>query len=148
MRRRRTISSQYKSGLEERAAAQITDAGLSVQYEVDKISYTVPERQATYRPDFKLPSQDGGFFYVETKGRWDVDDRQKHLLIKSQHPNLDIRFVFASDNRIYKRSPTRYSQWCDLHGFQYAMKRIPDEWLSTEGEKNEKPEGKDTGSPD
>ena len=46
---------------------QIEDAGLSVEYETDQITYTWPERQATYTPDFKLPKQ-GGFFYVETKG--------------------------------------------------------------------------------
>ena len=131
--RKRAIKNGYRSGLEDSVSRQIEDAGLTVQYEQDKISYLWPERSSTYRPDFKLPKP-GGFFYVETKGRWLVDDRQKHLLIRDQHPDLDIRFVFSNQNaRLYKGSPTTYAQWCDKHGFEYANKSIPTEWL-TEGE--------------
>lgn len=114
-------------------SAQITDAGLKLEYETDKIKYVWPERTASYTPDFKLPKE-GGFFYVETKGRWTVDDRQKHLLIKEQHPDIDIRFVFSNQNaKLYKGSPTTYAQWCEKFGFAYANKTIPKEWLE-EGE--------------
>ena len=131
--RHRAIKNGYRSGLEDSVSRQIEDAGLPVQYEQDKISYLWPERSSTYCPDFKLPKP-GGFFYVETKGRWLVDDRQKHLLIRDQHPEIDIRFVFSNQNaRLYKGSPTTYAQWCDKHGFEYANKSIPTEWL-TEGE--------------
>lgn len=132
--RRRAIIHGYKSGLEDRLSSQIKNAGLKVEYEPDKITYIWPERTATYTPDFKLPKE-GGFFYVESKGRWTVDDRQKHLLIREQHPEIDIRFVFSNQNaKLYKGSPTTYGQWCEKHGFAYANKTIPDEWL-TEGEK-------------
>ena len=131
-RRQRSFEGGYKSGFEKRVSRQIEDAGLSVQYETDQITYTWPERQATYTPDFKLPKQ-GGFFYVETKGRWDVDDRQKHLLIKDQFPDLDIRLCFLSDGRLYKGSPTRYSEYCEKHGLRYSLKHIPEDWLR-EGE--------------
>ena len=132
-RRQRSFEGGYKSGFEKKVSRQIEDAGLSVQYETDQITYTWPERQATYTPDFKLPKQ-GGFFYVETKGRWDVDDRQKHLLIREQHPDIDIRFVFSNQNaKLYKGSPTTYAQWCENFGFRYANKTIPTEWLE-EGE--------------
>jgi len=131
--KQRAIQNGYRSGLEEKVSKQIEDAGLQVHYELDKISYLWPERTSTYRPDFRLPKK-GGHFYVETKGRWTVDDRQKHLLIKDQHPDLDIRFVFSNQNsRLYKGSPTTYAEWCDKHGFAYANKTIPTEWL-TEGE--------------
>ena len=54
----------------------------------------------------------------------------KHLEIKKQHPELDIRFVFSnSRNKIEKRSKTTYGMWAEKHGFMYADKRIPDEWL-------------------
>lgn len=117
---------------------QIEDAGLSVEYETDQITYTWPERQATYTPDFKLPKQ-GGFFYVETKGVWDVNDRQKHLLLKDQHPDLDIRLCFLKDGRLYKGSPTRYSAYCEKHGLRYALKHIPEDWLK-EGDTAHEPE--------
>ena len=140
-RRRHAIANGYRSGLEETISRQIADAGLPVVYEPkdDKVSYKWPERQSTYLPDFKLPKQ-GGFFFVETKGRWTVDDRQKHLLIKEQHPDLDIRFVFSNQNApLYKGSPNRYCDWCDKHGFVYANKTIPPEWLQ-EGANDNEPE--------
>jgi hypothetical protein len=141
-RRRHAIANGYRSGLEETVSRQIADAGLPVVYEPkdDKVSYTWPERQSTYLPDFKLPKQGGLHFFVETKGRWTVDDRQKHLLIKEQHPDIDIRFVFSNQNApLYKGSPNRYCDWCDKHGFQYAHKTIPPEWLQ-EGANDNEPE--------
>lgn len=131
-RRYRGIAHGYKSGLEDKLSRQILGAGLQVEYETDKIVYVWPERTAKYTPDFKLPKP-GGFFYVESKGRWTVDDRQKHLLIREQHPEIDIRFVFSNANaKLYKGSPTTYAQWCDKFGFQYANKTIPEEWLQGE----------------
>ena len=127
--RRRAIINGYRSGLEDKLSEQISDAGLDVNYETDKITYTVPERQSTYTPDFRINTSNGEF-YIEGKGRWTVDDRHKHLLIREQHPNLDIRFVFSNANaKLYKGSPTTYAQWCDKFGFRYANKTIPPEWL-------------------
>ena len=134
--RRRAIINGYRSGLEDKLSEQISDAGLDVNYETDKITYTVPERQSTYTPDFRINTSNGGF-YIEGKGRWTVDDRHKHLLIREQHPNLDIRFVFSNANaKLYKGSPTTYAQWCDKFGFRYANKTIPPEWLQ-EGSKQQ-----------
>jgi len=138
-RRRHAIANGYRSGLEETISRQIADAGLPVSYEEDKIEYVWPERTSKYTPDFKLPKK-GGFFFVETKGRWTVDDRQKHLLIKEQHPDIDIRFVFSNQNApLYKGSPNRYCDWCEKHGFRYAHKTIPPEWLQ-EGANDNEPE--------
>jgi len=126
---RTAIRLGFRSGLEKRISEQIIQAGIKLQYETDKISYTVPARQARYTPDFKLPKP-GGFFFVETKGIWAVQDRQKHLLIKDQFPDLDIRFVFSNENaKLYKGSPTSYAMYCQKHGFQYAQKVIPEDWL-------------------
>ena len=123
------ISRGYRSGLEDKIAKQIKEAGYDVIYEQEKITYTQPARQAKYTPDFKLPKK-GGFFYVETKGRWLTEDRHKHLLIKEQFPDIDIRFVFQSvNNKLYKGSKTTYAMYCERHGFKYAHKMIPIEWL-------------------
>ena len=119
----------YRSKFEHKIAEQITNGGLSVEYETDKIAYVIPSRHSHYCPDFKLPKP-GGFFYVEVKGRWLVEDRHKHLLIKEQFPALDIRFVFQNaKTKLYKGSPTSYADYCDKHGFVYADKRIPEDWL-------------------
>lgn len=132
--------------MEERISRQIAEAGLPIIFEQDKIQYLWPERQSTYTPDFRCPKADG-HFYIETKGRFTVSDRQKHLLIKQQQPDIDIRFVFSNQNqKLYRGSKTTYAQWCDKHGFRYAHKTIPDEWLK-EGETNHEPKSADSGPP-
>lgn len=125
----RAIKHGYRSGLEDRASRQIGEAGIEVVYERERIEYFIPVRHSKYTPDFKLPKP-GGFFFVETKGRFVTADRHKHLLIKKQKPEIDIRFVFSNANaKIYKGSPTTYADWCNKHGFRWANKHIPDEWL-------------------
>ena len=125
----RGIRHGYRSGLEDKTSRQIKESGIEVLYETERIQFIWPERQAHYKPDFKLPKI-GGFFYVETKGRWVTEDRHKHLLIKKQHPELDIRLVFSNANaKLYKGSPTTYAAYCDKHGIQWAHKTIPEEWL-------------------
>ena len=116
----------FKSGLEENVSNQISNRGLSVEYESEEVPYIIPASEHTYHPDFKLPNG----IRVETKGRFVLADRKKHLLVKQQNPELDIRFVFTnSKNKINKKSKTTYGDWCDKHGFKYADKTIPDSWF-------------------
>jgi len=117
----------YRSGLEEKVSAQLVAAGINAAYEETKIEYIKPERTAKYTPDFVLPNG----IIIETKGRFLTDDRQKHLLVKAQHPQLDIRFVFSrSATTISKASKTTYALWCQKYGFKYADKLIPQSWLN------------------
>ncbi|RTL93857.1 endodeoxyribonuclease [Ancylobacter aquaticus] len=117
----------FRSGLEEKVAAQLRAAGIDPRYEEDIIPYIRPARNAKYHPDFVLPNG----IVIETKGRFVVADRQKHVLIKQQNPDLDIRFVFSNSRaRISKGSPTTYAMWCTKNGFKFADKLIPSEWLS------------------
>ena len=116
----------FKSGLEESVSNQIASRGLSVEYESEEVSYIIPASEHTYHPDFKLPNG----IRVETKGRFVLADRKKHLLVKQQNPELDIRFVFTnSKNKINKKSKTTYADWCEKNGFKYADKTIPDSWF-------------------
>ena len=120
------IAAGYRSGLEELVSGQIQRATGDVAYEQLKIKYTVPPRTAQYTPDFELPNG----IIIETKGRFTLDDRKKHLLIKEQHPEKDIRFVFSrSKTPISKGSPTTYAHWCEKNGFKYADKWIPEAWI-------------------
>lgn len=116
----------YRSGLEDANAEHLRANGIEVEYESITIRYSKPARESRYTPDFPLPNG----IIVETKGRFVTADRQKHLLIKAQHPELDIRFVFSNPNaRISKQSKTTYAMWCDKHGFKYAARLIPVPWL-------------------
>lgn len=116
----------YRSGLEEVVADSLRILDIDGEYEKHKIKYIVPSTDHVYTPDFKLPNG----IYIETKGRFVIEDRKKHILIKEQHPDKDIRFVFQnSRNKIRKGSKTTYADWCNKHGFLFADKVIPKNWL-------------------
>lgn len=120
------IEAGYRSGLEESTADDLKRRGVEADYEKYKIKYAIPAREATYTPDFKLPNG----VIVETKGRFTAADRKKHLLVQAQHPEIDIRFLFQrSASRLSKTSKTTYADWCRKHGFRFADKVIPEEWL-------------------
>ena len=117
----------YRSGLEDKVADQLRSLSIPVHYEATKIRYTPPLKTRTYSPDFILPNG----IIIETKGRFVTADRQKHKAIKEEHPFLDIRFVFSNpNNRISKTSKTTYAKWCEDHGFLYASKLIPKDWIA------------------
>ena len=116
----------FRSGLESAVDQDLKDQGVDAEYEKHRVHFTYPPRDAKYTPDFVLPNG----IVIETKGRFVVADRKKHLIIQEQHPDLDIRFVFSnSRNRISKGSKTTYAMWCERHGFRYADKVIPKEWV-------------------
>jgi hypothetical protein len=124
-RRRHAIKNGYRSGLEDDIAKDLKDRGVEFEYEKLKVQWQLIENK-TYTPDFKLPNG----IIIESKGRFVAADRKKHLVIKRQHPFLDIRFVFSnSRSKLYKGAKSTYGDWCNKHGFLYADKRIPDEWL-------------------
>lgn len=123
--RTRGIVQGYRSGLEERVSAKLTESGVPFEYETLKISYEVNETRK-YTPDFIFPNG----VIVETKGRFTAADRKKHLLVKKQHPEYDIRFVFSNSKaKLNKGAKSSYADWCNKHGFKYADKDIPEEWL-------------------
>lgn len=123
---RRHNEGTYRSGLEEVNSDLLKSFFIDPKYEQFYLEYVVPESKHKYTPDFILPNG----IIIETKGIWDAEDRKKHLLIKQQHPELDIRFVFSrSKTRIYKGSKTTYASFCEANGYLYADKMIPEDWL-------------------
>ena len=123
-RQRSQRTSNYRSGFEAKLAHQLQRGGVSFQYESIRLEYT---KTATYTPDFILPNG----IIIEAKGVWTVEDRTKHLLVREQHPHLDIRLVFMNaSNKIRKGSDTTYAKWCERKNILYANKTIPKSWLS------------------
>ena len=117
----------FRSGLEERVAEQLDQLGIEYTYEKIKLKYIKPASQHVYTPDFVLANG----IIVETKGRFLAPDRQKHILVKRHNSDLDIRFVFSNSNaRISKASKTTYAMWCRKHGYKFADKTIPEDWLN------------------
>lgn len=123
--RRQAKAEGFRSLLELKIARALDARKAKWDYEpkAKKLKYSKPA--STYIPDFVLRSG----LIIEVKGRFKSADRTKHLLIKEQHPDVDIRFVFDKDNTLSRVSKTRYSDWCDKHGFQYAFNEVPDEWI-------------------
>ena len=125
--RANAIKHGYRSGFEHKVADQLTEAKIKYKYENTVINYIKPETNHTYTIDFTLPNG----ILVETKGRWVLEDRKKHLLIKEQHPELDIRIVFQNSNgKIRKGSKTTYANFCDKNGIIWADKEIPKSWYT------------------
>lgn len=116
----------HRSGLEDTLAEELLEHGVSFGYETEQVHYVKPAKKARYTPDFILPNG----IIIEGKGRFLTADRQKHLLIKDQHPELDIRFVFSrSAAKIGKGSKTSYADWCVKNGFKFADRTIPQSWI-------------------
>jgi hypothetical protein len=98
--------------------------GAPFDYETLKLKYT---RECVYTPDFILPNG----VIIEAKGYWLPADRTKHLRVRECNPEMDIRFCFQNaHNTLNKKSKTTYGDWCDKHGFLWAHKTIPKEWIT------------------
>ena len=125
--RKRALKAGYRSGLEEQTAKELKKRKVPFSYEERKIKW-LDSKMRTYTPDFELPNG----VIVETKGRFVAADRRKHLEIKKQFGDLyDIRFVFTNSRaKLYKGAKSSYADWCNKHGFLYADKTIPEEWLN------------------
>lgn len=116
----------FRSGLEEANALHLKVNGFKVTFEQVKIKYVVPATERTYTPDFELENG----IIIETKGRFEAVDRAKQLFVKYQHPTLDIRLVLQTPNaKLSKGSKTTYAMWADMHGFKWAKRLIPIEWM-------------------
>ena len=116
---------RFRSRFELQLAKGLADNKVKFEYESKKFLYIPKPR--TYTPDFYLIESD---IYIEAKGHLDKADRVKMALVKQQHKDLDIRFVFMNArNKIYKGSRTTYADWCNKHDFRWAEKSIPTEWF-------------------
>ena len=108
----------FRSGLEIKVKDYLKEKKVKFKYEAIKIEWE-DLMYRTYTPDFIL--QNG--IIVEVKGRFTSDDRRKHVAIKKQHPDLDIRFVFENSRRkLSKGAKSTYATWCERNKFLYANK--------------------------
>jgi len=113
----------FRSTLEERIAKLFDKKNVPYLYEARSFPYVLTSK---YTPDFFI-----GDTIYEAKGFFKPSERRKHLAIKNQHPDLDIRFIFQRNNTLSKNSKTHYGDWCDKHGFKWCVyPHIPDSWIS------------------
>lgn len=121
----RSSKPKFRSKLEGVVARQLAGS-TGFQYEGKKLAYEVKETRH-YVPDFIL--QNG--IHIEVKGYLRATDRKKLILVKKQHPYIDLRLIFQrAGNRIHKKSKTTYADWATKNGFIYADKgRVPRAWI-------------------
>lgn len=131
---------RMRSGLEDRIALQLDALVVAYEYEEHVLKYDLLVRGmrcldcgskhcATirkYTPDFWLPEHK---FFIEAKGLWTGVDRSKHLAVQEANPDVEIRFLFQYNNWLTKKHKSKYTDWCDSHGYKYAIGEVPKEWL-------------------
>lgn len=128
----RKYKNGYKSISECKVADMLNDNHVVFQYEPMKIDYEWKEEKS-YTPDFVLPNG----VMLEVKGVLFIEHRKKHLFIKHQYPELDIRFVFDNPNKkLRKNGKMTHADWCERYGFRYCKLSdgIPEEWLDNQYE--------------
>lgn len=119
---------EYKSCLEYDFANYLLELGIEFEYEKDQYRYTLPERR--YTVDWRVKTKTGKKLVIETKGRFDASDRSELVALKKCNPDLDIRLIFAKNDKIHKASSSRNMDWATKNGFKSAVKTIPEEWLN------------------
>ena len=125
----------FRSGLELTISDKLKSDKVKFRYESIKIEWE-DVAYRTYTPDFILYNG----IIIEVKGRFTAADRRKHLLVRKQHPHLDIRFVFYnSRNKLSKGAKTTYQGWCEKHKFLYHDRIVPLEWIQEKGKNKHKP---------
>ena len=120
----------YRSGLELKVSDYLKELKIDFLYEQVKIEWE-DLAYRTYTPDFVL--SDG--IIIETKGMFTAADRRKHLAIKKQHPELDIRFVFENSRRkLRKGAKSSFStalstidsfHFCAFEGYKLGVLILP-----------------------
>jgi len=106
-----------RSKLEERFETILQEFGVTYEYEVTKIPYTIPESYHVYTVDWTVLNGK----LIETKGYLsDHAERRKYVLLKEQHPELDLRFVFDNGNKLCGGTKMSHAKWADKYGFKWC----------------------------
>lgn len=129
-----------RSGFERKIAQSLEDRGISYEYELYQYPFLRRVKNGEcgecgsndvnqlgwYTPDFFLPNG----IVIEAKGKFVARERTKILAVMETNPELDLRMMFQRDNKLTKRSTTRYSEWCDRHNIRYHIGTdIPIDWI-------------------
>jgi hypothetical protein len=108
---------QRRSKLEDRFETILKDLDVDYQYEVTKIPYVVPESNHNYTVDWTTLNG----MLIETKGYLsDHAERRKYVLIKEQHPTIDLRFVFDNPNKLCGGTKMSHAKWADKYLFKWC----------------------------
>lgn len=123
---------KYDSSPEVELAKWLDSEGYTdlISYHKTKYKYVVPESEHVYTPDWYKNN-----IVWEVKGIYKfgltLEERKKYLYIKSQHPDIDLRFIFTHPHfPINKNSKTTYAMWADKNGFKWCERIPPKQWIN------------------
>jgi predicted nuclease of restriction endonuclease-like RecB superfamily len=119
LRKKRRRRTKTRNRFEQRIEEALTDAGLSFDYESEKIPYVI---KGNYIPDFIIQSKTGPI-YLETKGHFRPEAKRKMAAVKAQHPDIDLRILFYSHK-------LKDIKWAEKNGIKYAISEIPEDWFN------------------
>jgi hypothetical protein len=118
---------KVRSKLEQNLSKILNNAECVWEYEVTKIPYTIPETKHTYTVDFSLING----VLLEGKGYLSShQERHKYVLLKQQHPDLDLRFVFDNPNKLCGGTKMTHAKWAEKYGFPYCSIKDTEQILS------------------
>ena len=102
--------------------------GADLEYETERLKYIIEKE---YIPDFIITFKDDYKIYVEAKGYFPYEHREKMIAVKKANPTLDIRMVFYGDSpsKLGRGNKMKPSEWAVKYGFPFAIGEIPKEWL-------------------
>jgi hypothetical protein len=109
---------KHRNKFEDAISGELAASGVTFQYEGYQVPYILAGH---YTPDFTVSTSNGKII-IETKGLFRPEDKRKLIAVKKCNPKLDIRLLFYAN----VKSNTK---WCKKHGFKYAIKHVPKEWL-------------------
>ena len=111
---------KVRSNLEKKFVEILNNLEAEFMYEAVKIPYVIPESNHNYIVDFV--SKNGVFW--ELKGYLsDHKERYKYVLLKQQHPDLDLRFVFDNPNKLCGGTKMTHAKWAEKYNFPYCSIR-------------------------
>lgn len=121
------FKSNFETEIYKQLVHDIRPKWVQFGYEITKIPYTTVHN---YKPDWTLTNtKTGKTIHIECKGYLRPEDIAKMRILNKQHPDLDIRFLFWTNNKLNARSSTRYDEWAYKNGYKFAFRTIPQEWL-------------------
>lgn len=117
----------YKSVFEFRISKALKSSKLKAEYEADTFEYSRP---SSYTPDWKIRTG----LYIESKGYFAPADRRNLTAFRAQHPDIEIRLLFANaNNKLHRKSKITYAAWAEKNGFKWAdfyKDGLPLEWFA------------------
>ena len=125
---RRRKKGEFRSGLERKVNEFLLQQELAFFYEAERFPYYL-KRQ--YTPDFKVVGEKFEF-WIEVKGRWQSEDRNKFLAVITNNPDLNIFVALQTPlQTISKQSKTTYCQWASKYGIAWCPCPIPQEFFNS-----------------